>query len=506
MRFASASEIRALDAAANAAVRLPGPAPEDGAPPLMRLAALALADTVEGLAARLPTRPEVIAVAGGGDNGADAALAASLLAERGFRTSVLRVSDATSWTDAPSACVPACAIVLDGILGIGLHGVPRPDAAAAIGWINRAHDKRGALVVAVDLPSGIEADTGAVPGAAVHADFTVTMGLPKRAFAQLSVLPLCGEIVLAPLPYPPSSEVPASPPSGAISSLFTALDLRRSLPPRSWAAHKGDFGRVALFVGSARYSGAGSLAVHGALRGGAGLVSAHVPQALVPALAAQAPEAMVRGYDAPSLSPEVLASLGTDLAGAVVAVGCGLSLAPGVADGVRWLLSTPGVRTFVLDADALSVLSPLPSGAAGSGPGDSVAGSVPSILTPHPGEAARLLGTTAAAVQADRPAAALALAARSGATVILKGAGSLVATPGRDLTLVAAGNPGLARGGSGDLLCGLCAALLARGLPPHEAACAAAFLHGRAADLAALRRTQEGLLPTDLLDELWSLP
>ena len=501
MRFASVPELRALDAAANAATRLPGPASETGAPPLMRLAALALADTAESLAARLPSRPAVFAVAGGGDNGADAVLAAALLAERGFRTEVLRVADAASWADAPAASVPLRAIVLDGILGIGLRGAPRADAAAAIGWIRRARDERAALVVAIDLPSGVEADTGAVPGAAVRADFTVTMGLPKRAFAHADALALCGEIRVADIAYPDAAFAPPAA-DGTVSSLYAARDLRLALPPRPHAAHKGDFGRVALFVGSERYSGAGALAALGALRGGAGLVSAFVPRALVPALAAQAPELMVRGYDAPSLSPEALAALAPDLSGAVVAAGCGLSLAPGVAAGIRWLLSTPGVRGFVLDADALTLLSPLPPSREA---GFAHEASAPRfVLTPHPGEAARLLGTTAAAVQADRPAAARALAERSGATVVLKGAGTLVATPGRELTLIAAGNPGLARGGSGDLLCGLCAALLARGLAPHDAACAAAFLHGRAADLAALRRTPEGLLPSDLLDELWS--
>lgn len=500
MRLASASELRSLDAAARAAAwRAPG---ADPAQALMRLAALALADTVCEIAARLPVRPEVFAAAGGGDNGGDALLALGILAERGFRTTALRVADAAAWAAMPSAAVPARAIVLDGILGLGLRGAPRPDAAAAIEWTNRARERRGAIVVAVDLPSGLDPDTGEAPGAAVRADFTVTMGLPKRAFAVPAALARCGEIRVADIAYPDSAYAPPAPEE---TELFAGRDLERALPPRAWDAHKGDFGHVALVVGSERYSGAGALAALGALRGGAGLVTALVPRALAPSLAARAPELMVRGYAAPSLSPAALAALGFDLAGKVVLAGCGLSTAPGVADGLRWILSSPGLRGLVLDADALTLLGRLPPSSTSStfhfalSPSDC-------ILTPHPGEAARLLGRTAAEVQADRPAAARALAARSGGTVVLKGAGTLVAAPGRALALVAAGNPGLAKGGSGDLLAGLCAALLARGLEPFDAACAAALLHGRAADLAALRHGTDAMLPSDLPGELSGRP
>ncbi len=178
-----------------------------------------------------------------------------------------------------------------------------------------------------------------------------------------------------------------------------------------------------------------------------------------------------------------------DFAGKVVLAGPGLSRAPCVADGLAWLLSSPGVRGFVLDADALGACGRLTRP-------DTC------ILTPHPGEAGRMLGCTAAEVQADRPLAARTLAERTGATVVLKGAGTLVATPGRPLSVVPCGNPGLARGGSGDLLAGLCAALLARGLAPHDAARVAVWRHGRAADLAAVRRGAEAMLPTDLLPEL----
>ena len=485
MRTASVSELRALDAAARAAAwSAPG---ADPARALMRLAALALADEIAEIAARLPVRPEVFAVAGGGDNGGDALLALELLAARGFRTSALRVADAAAWSGMPPAALPARSIVLDGVLGIGLRGAPRPDAAAAIGWINRARDSGRAIIVAADLPSGLDADTGEAPGAAVRADFTVTMGLPKRGFANPAALPLCGEILVADIAYPPEALAPPADPADV--EVFSGADARRLVPPRAWDANKGDFGHVAVVAGSERYRGAPALAALGALRGGAGLVTAVVPRAVAPSVAAAAPEAMPVGYDGAAPSPAALAALGLDLAGKVVLAGPGLSRAPGVADALRWLLSAPGLRGIVLDADALALAGPLPP-------------DVPAILTPHPGEAARMLGTTVAAVQADRPAAARELAERSGATVALKGAGTLVAAPGRPLALVPCGNPGLARGGSGDILAGLCAAMLARGLAPYDAARAAVWRHGRAADLAAVRRGAEAMLPTDLLAEL----
>lgn len=487
MRTASASEIRSLDAAARAGAWSPPGA--DPARALVRFAALALADETETLAARFPARPAVFAVCGGGDNGADAALAAELLAGRGFRVEVLRVADAAAWAGMPPAALPARSIVLDGALGLGLRGAPRADAAAAIAWTNRMREAGRALVVAVDLPSGLDADTGDAPGPAATADFTVTMGLPKRGFANPAALARCGEILVADLGYPADALAPPADPAG--TEIFSGADARRLVPPRAWDANKGSFGHVAIVAGSGRYRGAPALAALGALRGGAGLVTALVPRAVAPSVAAAAPELMVREFGGEAVSSAALAAAGFDFAGKVVLAGPGLSRAPGVAEALAWLRSTPGVRGFVFDADALD--ASLPAGAAPA---------APCILTPHPGEAARMLGCAAADVQADRPAAARALAERTGATVVLKGAGTLVAAPGRPLSLVPCGNPGLARGGSGDLLAGFCAAMLARGLAPFDAARAAVWRHGRAADLAAVRRGVESMLPTDLLAEL----
>lgn len=496
MRFATAAEIRALDAAARAAAWSPPGA--DPADSLLRLAARALADRVREVAAEMPVRPAVVALCGGGDNGRDASMALGILAGSGFETVELSVPGSFDPAMPPDA-LPSPAIVLDGILGIGLSGALRPAAAAAIRWIDalRAAAPDRVRVIAVDIPSGLRADDVATsPGTlAVHADETLSMGLPKRVFAAPGALAFTGEIRVAGISYP--GEALSDRDADESETVFFAeRELGLCRPARAWDSNKGDFGRVAVFAGSARFPGAAMLATLGALRGGAGLVSAFVPEALVPAFAARAPEAMFAGWTGDSLSASALSAVSPDLAGSVVAIGPGLSRSPEAAGAVGWLLSTPGVKAFVLDADALFALGVLPDDQ--SAPPLAAAGA-PVVLTPHPGEAARLLGCTAAAVQGDRTAAARELARRSGATVLLKGAGTLVASPGRPTALVAAGSPALAKGGSGDVLCGICASLLARGLAPRDAACAAALLHGRAAAAKApFQSGCETFLPTDI--------
>ena len=500
MRCATVAEIRALDKAARDSAWLePGASREDA---IMCVAARALADEMAELSAHFPVRPEIFAVAGNGDNGGDALLAASLLAADGFRVRVLRLSDLPSWAGMPVCALPKRAIALDGILGIGLRGAPRPDAAAAIDWTNRFRlDWPGGrrLVVAVDIPSGVVADTGEIPGACVRADFTVTMGLPKAGMLVNPALAKCGEICVADIGYPEDSPFEGSETeTGAFPELFCLRDFSAALPPRANDSNKGDFGHVVVVASSERYCGAGALAALGALRGGAGLVSAFVPRAVVPLVASRAPELMVAGYDASSLRPGILRQMPFNLRGRVLACGPGLSREPGVAEAVVELATAPGLRAAVLDADALrsDVLDEMALRRS------RVSAPPPLVITPHPGEAARLLGVSVPDVQADRRGAARALADRFGAVALLKGAGSLVAAPGVPTPpqfVVAAGNPALAKGGSGDLLCGLCAALLARGVPPRESAAGAALLHGRIADRAVLRVGPESFLLSDWL-------
>ncbi len=253
------------------------------------------------------------------------------------------------------------------------------------------------------------------------------------------------------------------------------------LPRRARDAHKGDFGTVLVVAGSEAMLGAAVLCAGAALRGGAGLVQVALPAALQPLLPLAVPCATTVARRGAGLRAQAAA------ADAIV-VGPGLGASAATRALVRSIL-TVGDGPIVLDADALNVLAPLRRKVA---PGRRL------VLTPHPGEAARLLGTTAAAVQRDRPAALAALCAQSGAVVVLKGASTLVGDGERCYTN-RTGNPGMATGGSGDVLAGLLGALLAQGLAPFAAACLATHVHGRAGDRVARRLSERGLIATDLL-------
>lgn len=252
------------------------------------------------------------------------------------------------------------------------------------------------------------------------------------------------------------------------------------LPLRAAEGHKGDYGTVLVVAGSESMLGAAILCATTALRSGAGLVQVALPEALRPLLPLAVPCATT------------VARAGTKFAAAcegadAVVVGPGLGQGTATRNLVRVVLRR-GTAPAVLDADALNVLAPLRTAPRTRRP---------LVLTPHPGEAARLLGTTAAAVQKDRPAALAALCERSGAVVVLKGAGTLVGD-GTRCFRNRSGNPGMATGGSGDVLAGLLGALLAQGLAPFDAACLAAAVHGRAGDRVASRLSQRGLIASDL--------
>jgi NAD(P)H-hydrate epimerase len=252
------------------------------------------------------------------------------------------------------------------------------------------------------------------------------------------------------------------------------------LPPRPRDSHKGANGHVSCVGGDHGSGGAIVLCAQAALRSGAGLASVATRAAHVPALLARQPEAMAHAVESADALAPLLARA------SVVAIGPGL----GQGEWGRAMLDAvlAASKPLVLDADALNLLAAAPRAL----PGDA-------ILTPHPGEAARLLQTDVASVQSDRSAAASALVQRHGAIVVLKGAGTIVAAPGRTARVVAAGNPGMATGGMGDLLTGVIAALRAQGIDAFDAASCGALLHAHAGDLAAREQGMRGLLPSDLL-------
>lgn len=361
--------------------------------------------------------------------------------------------------------VPASDLVVDAVLGIGLSGAPSPAAAAMIVAINAQR----APVLALDVPSGLaESDVG---GATVRADVTLEFLLPKRFLRTGPALDACGRLRLASLDVPLSDGhvVPAA-------HAIDAADLAARLPRRRRDSHKGSHGRVLCIGGDSGSGGAILMCAEAAVRAGAGLVRVHTRPEHVAPLLTRLPEAMVSADAVDIEWPDV------------VAIGPGLgrqAWGRALWDSVR-----SADRPIVVDADALNLLAldptPLPASA---------------ILTPHPGEAARLLGTDIADVQRDRFRALDRLVDRFGCTVVLKGAGTLVGAPAATPVLVEAGGPALATGGTGDVLTGVIAALLAQGHTPFDAACTGALLHAASGDAASVDG-ERGLRATDLMPHL----
>jgi NAD(P)H-hydrate epimerase len=381
--------------------------------------------------------------------------------------------------------------VVDALLGTGATGEPRGEVRDAIKWINGA----AARVVSADLPSGIDPDTGSVPGIAVWADVTVTFGLPKPGLLLHPGAECVGRLVVDPI-----GVEWCKLPFRAIAASYEAADASMAIPPRPSHAHKGTFGSVLVVGGSEGMPGAPALAAAGALRAGAGLVTVALPRCASAArLPCEAMRVLLPDRDG-FLVPDDLSALSATLDRAtVVCLGPGLGTAQTARELALALMATC-LKPLVVDADALNALAGRPEAVTGR--------SAPTVLTPHPGECARLLGVDTDTVQADRLAAARRSAHDYGAVVILKGAGTVIAAPAADpdaerpAAIISAGNPGMATGGSGDVLTGVVAALLAQGLEPFDAACLAAFVHGRAGDIARERLGMHGMIGGDIAAHL----
>ncbi|MBK8897851.1 MAG: NAD(P)H-hydrate dehydratase [Candidatus Competibacteraceae bacterium] len=432
----------------------------------------------------------IAVVCGGGNNGGDGYLVARLAHQHGFDVRVLTLADPeglhgdaqTAWWNARStgvsimpftaAALNGADLLVDAILGTGLEREVTGPWKAAILAMN-AHP---ADILALDIPSGLHADTGVILGAAVQAAATMTfIGLKQGLFTGQGPA-CCGEISFSDLEVPSDIYAAIHPASWR----YTGRELPHYLPNRSRSAHKGHFGHVLVVGGDLGMAGAARMSAEAAARCGAGLVSVATRGAHAGLQAVARPELMFHGIE----TPEALSAL-LDRA-TVVAIGPGL----GRDDWGRGLLRAvlASDKPLVADADALNLLAVEPSFRENW------------ILTPHPGEAARLLKMTPAEVEADRFAAVEDLALRFGGVAVLKGAGSLIASKADGVVvLCASGNPGMASGGMGDVLTGVVAALLAQGLPPFVAARAGVYLHGRAGDLAAQSGGERGLLATDLL-------
>jgi NAD(P)H-hydrate epimerase len=442
---------------------------------------------------RWPDARRLGVLCGAGNNGGDGYVLARLAHLAGLTVELIAVAGppragseaerarqaflACGGAELPHASAPASAdLLVDALLGTGLDRPPGGAVADAIAAINAA----GRPVLALDLPSGLHADTGAAPGALVRATATISFVARKQGLYTGVARDCCGELYFDDLGVPALACEAAGEPPAVLLDLPTLR--ARWLPPRRRGAHKGDFGHVLVLGGDHGYGGAACLAGTAAARAGAGLTSVATRPAHLPALLAARPELMVRGVDdAAGLAP-LLQRAG------VLAIGPGLG--QGDFGRALWTAALGSGLPLVVDADALNLLAQVPQRRDDW------------ILTPHPGEAARLLASTVAQVEADRYGAVRALQRRYGGVVLLKGAGTLVCDGRAPVGVLPYGNPGMASGGMGDVLTGVVAGLRAQRLPALAAAALGACLHGAAADAVAARRGERGLLAGDLLDAL----
>lgn len=451
---------------------------------MQRAASAALDDAM----AAFPSARRWQVLCGSGNNGGDGYVMARLAAAAGIDVSVISLADTTGLKgDAAVALADFTGgggvvtgwagdidndadLLIDALLGSGLQREVGGDYAQAVAAMNR----HAAPVHALDIPTGIHGDSGAALGIAVHASLTTTFVGLKAGLFLADGPNCCGGLHFSDLAIPETCKTDIEP----ICVRIDAAHVSERLPQRRRTAHKGDFGHVLVIGGGPGMPGAARLCAEAALRAGAGRVSVATHPQHAALITAGCPELMSHAVDGPKALTALLA------AADVVAVGPGLGQS-------RWardlLQSVSGVdRPTVWDADALNLLSQSPDVAANR------------IITPHPGEAAGLLGQTTATVQADRLAAVQLLARQFGGIAVLKGAGTLVATAQATPRICTAGNPGMAAPGMGDALTGIIAAMAGQGLPLAEAASIGVFVHATAGDVAAMDG-ERGMLATDLI-------
>ncbi|HEY7747013.1 MAG TPA: NAD(P)H-hydrate dehydratase, partial [Desulfuromonadales bacterium] len=380
-------------------------------------------------------------------------------------------------------------LVVDALFGTGLTSEVAGHYATAVDWVNAA----GLPVLAVDIPSGIDATSGRILGRAVRADLTVTFALPKLGHALHPGADLCGDLEVVDIGIP----APLLNKARDRHLLVDAAAAHPLLPARPATGHKGTFGHLLVVAGSTGKAGAAAMTAEGGLRSGAGLVTVACPASVQAALAIKLTEAMTEPLAEVdgALSLQALAALQQFSEGkSALALGPGLGQHEETFALVRRLLRESPLP-LVLDADGLNAVAEHPALLRERPPGSTV-------LTPHPGEMARLTGKSVAEVEADRVDVARKFARRHRVVLVLKGARTVTALPDGRVRLNGSGNPGLASGGMGDVLTGLIGGLLAQGLSPADAAVLGVYLHGRAADRLQKIMGNAGMIAGDLLREL----
>ena len=488
---------------------------EEHGVPSLRLMERAGEAVVAAIEAHVESRPgSVTVLCGRGNNGGDGWVVARLLRGREWdvhgvlfgraddvtgdaRANLERVRQAGvplaevendgDW-DRCRSRLDAGGLIVDALFGTGLT---RP-LTGLLARVARDVNAAGGPVVAIDLPTGLLSDMSRRDDPCLRAALTVTFAAPKLALA-LRPAP-AGRTIVADIGIPAGVVADLAAPR---VQLLTAETVRPLVPVRPEDAHKGDFGRVAIVAGSRGKTGAARLAGLGALRGGAGLVTVAAPASCLDVVTCE-PEYMTLGLpDRDGVATgNGLAELLAE-AWDVVAAGPGLGTGAGCRAIVHALLDRPNRGPLVLDADALTACAADPDRLRGRP-------DAPLVITPHPGEMARLLGTTVGDVQRDRVGAAHCFASGHGARVVLKGARTVIAAPDGTVWINTTGNPGMAKGGSGDVLTGVVAAWLAQVQDVDKAVALAVHLHGLAGDLAARRMGETGVLARDIARSLGS--
>jgi NAD(P)H-hydrate epimerase len=457
----------------------------------------------------------VAVLCGRGNNGGDGFVVARTLAQRGVRSTVfllgavadvrgdartnlevlgrigltvVEIANAQDW-ELHFSEISECDVVVDAVLGTGFSGSLTGLLETVVADVNGL----GVPIVAIDLPTGVSADSHEVPGSAIEASMTVTLAAPKVPLVLPPADLYGGDLVIADIGIPPPviEEL-----EGPYVELLTRERMRELVPARAADSHKGDFGRVLIVAGSVGKTGAAHLAALGALRSGAGLVTVATPRSALPILAAMGAEYMTEPLDETAAGTIDFAALDRvlDLKADVIAVGPGLGQDPSTAAFAQGLVERAGVP-LVVDADGLNAFT---------GDADRLTGrdGIDVIVTPHPGELARLLNISVEAVQHDRLGYARDFAAAHRAHVVLKGHRTIVAGPENRAFVNLTGNAGMATGGTGDLLTGMIAAWFAQLLDAEAACKLAVYLHGTAGDLAEADEGDVALVATDVANHL----